>query len=113
MAGSELRALSADLSSAAAEIRGKASVVVRRSGLAIQNHAAANAPVDTGFHRSAIQMAQEGDLSVAVTAHAEYAIYLEVGTSRMPPQPVMNPALEAVTPSFVSAIEALGGEVLR
>ena len=34
-----------------------------------------------------------------------YGIYLEGGTSRMPPQPYLFPALDAVTPGFLAAME--------
>lgn len=112
MAGSELRALAADFNSAQRTVRTQASQVVRSSGLATQNHARAIAPVDTGAHRSKIHMSPDGDLSVTVTAGQHYAIYLEYGTSRMPPYPSVIPALEAVEPSFVEAMRQVGRNIL-
>jgi HK97 gp10 family phage protein len=81
--------------------------------LAVQNHARAVAPVDTGFLRSSIQTTVTGDgLTANVTAHARYSIYQELGTSRMPPQPFMGPAADAVAPSFEAAMGQIGGDIL-
>lgn len=114
MAGEELRALSASLKSAGATITHRASLVVRRSAIALASHARANAAVDTGFMQSSIDTAfDSGGLAAIISPTAEYSVYVEYGTSRMPPQPFMSPALDAIEPSFISAMESLGGEVLR
>lgn len=114
MAGDELHALAADLKAAGATVIPKASLVVRRSGIALANHARANAAVDTGFMQSSIDTATDsGGLAMLISPTAEYSVYVEYGTSRMPPQPFMGPALDAIEPSFISAMESLGGEVLR
>lgn len=111
MAGSELHALAADLGSAGPRAEKEASQVVRRSGLAVQNQARAIAPVDTGAHRSNIFMTSDGGLSVSITAGQYYAVFLEYGTSKMPPYPALMPALEAVEPSFISAMEQVGRNI--
>lgn len=70
------------------------------------------APVDTGFLRASIHGHSESTAvhaSGEVTASAEYAVYVENGTSRMSPQPFMRPAQEAVTPGWLAAIAQLGG----
>ena len=64
------------------------------------------APVDTGSLRKSIRVEKEGDLQVSVIAggggvinprtgrEVDYAGYVEFGTSKMSPQPYMQPALE-------------------
>lgn len=60
----------------------------------IVSEAQSNAPVDTGFLRDSIHVAEESDTSVSVVADAEYAAYVEYGTSRMAAQPFFEPAVE-------------------
>ena len=111
MAGAELHALAADLGAAGPKVRQQASQVVRRSGIAVQDHARSIAPVDTGAHRGNIHMTAS-ELTATISAGQHYAIYLEEGTIFMAAQPSMGPALEAVEPSFISAMEQVGGNVL-
>ena len=113
MAGSELSALAADLRAASQRTRDRASQVVRTSGAAVQNHARVRAPVDTGFLRSSITMTTaDGGLTAIIDAGAHYAVYQEHGTIYMSAQPFMGPAKDAVDPSFVAAMEQLGGDIL-
>lgn len=70
------------------------------------------APVDTGYLRSSIT----GDTEVGgqtvrgeVTAGANYAIYVEKGTSRMAAQPFMRPAQQQHEPAWLAALAQLGG----
>lgn len=114
MSGDQLRNLAADLRAAGTGVNKKASMVVRRSGLAIANQARMNAPVDTGFLQGSIDTAVDSSgLAMIISPTAEYAVYVEYGTSRgAPEQPFMRPAVEAVEPSFISAMEAIGGEIL-
>jgi len=63
-------------------------------------------PVDTGSLRKSIRVEKEGELQVSVIAggggvinprtgrEVDYAGFVEFGTSRMSPQPYMQPALE-------------------
>ena len=64
------------------------------------------APVDTGSLRKSIRVEKEGELQVSVIAgdsgvinprtgrEVDYAGFVEFGTSRMSPQPYMQPALK-------------------
>lgn len=113
MAGSDLRALAADLAGAGQKVRQKSSAAVRKSGMAIQNHARSIAPVDTGDHRSNIHMTTGADgLTATITAGQHYARFLEWGTSKMAPRPSLMPAFDAVEPSFIAAMEQAGGDIL-
>lgn len=82
----------------------KASVAVQKAAHDVQGHAQGIAPVDTGYHRSAINAQMMGALQAEVIAGAEYAVYLEYGTYKMGAQPSMVPAAEAVRPSFIAAM---------
>jgi len=64
------------------------------------------APIDTGALRKSIRIEKKGKLQVSIIAggggvinprsgrEVDYAGYVEFGTSRMAPQPFMQPALE-------------------
>jgi len=72
----------------------------------IRDDAEGFAPVDTGALRKTIRIEKKGKLKVSVVAggggvinpktgrEVDYASYVEFGTSRMSPQPYMQPALE-------------------
>ena len=111
---SELTRLAADLGKASADVTRKASMVVRKSAFDIERFAKTRAPVDTGNLRNSISTAVgSGGLSAEIGPTAHYGIYLEYGTRHIsPPRPYMGPATAAVEPSFVEAIEQLGGTFL-
>jgi HK97 gp10 family phage protein len=67
---------------------------LREGAQLIVDSAQANAPVDTGFLRDSIQVAEESDTSVTVVAEAEYAAFVEYGTRFMSAQPFFEPAIE-------------------
>ena len=48
----------------------------------------------------------EGDLEAVVSVGAEYGVYQEYGTSRMPAQPYLTPAVEANRRPFHQATAA-------
>ena len=115
MATSEIARLSADLRGAGHEAGAQARVVVRSTAAQLEAHAKTRAPVDTGFLQSSIGTTITGNqhtTQAVIGPTAHYGPYLEYGTYRMPPQPYMAPALEAVTPGFVAAMEAIGAATL-
>lgn len=60
-------------------------------------------PVDTGFLRSSLSYEVRRvatGYAVIVTAGADYALYVELGTSRMSAQPFMRPALDRLAPLY-------------
>ena len=106
---SEFRLLAADITGAAAEVAAKAYSVVRKTTYDIERDAKVFAPVDTGNLRSGIHATVDG-LEGEVAPSADYARYVELGTSRMAPQPYMRPAADRHEPGFVSAAEQLALE---
>jgi HK97 gp10 family phage protein len=67
------------------------------------------APVDTGNLMNSIAADKVRDMTWRVTANAEYAIYVELGTRRMDAVPYLEPALRTTWPS---AIKAIGKAIL-
>lgn len=102
----------------AAELRGqadtlvpRASAVVRKVAFDTEADAKRLAPVDTGNLRNSITTAVTGDgLTAAVVATASYAPFVELGTSRMAPQPFMGPATDRNKEAFYDAMAQLGGD---
>lgn len=73
--------------------------------------AAAFAPVDTGNLRNSISWIRIG-LGGEFGATAEYALYVEEGTSTHAPQAFIGPAFDRQQPVFVTAVAALAAEVM-
>lgn len=70
------------------------------------------APVDSGELRSSISAASAGALSAQVTASAGHAAMVEYGTSRMLPQPYLQPAAQTVREPLIGfAAEAVSAAV--
>ena len=83
------------------------------------------APVDTGSLRKSIRVEKKGKLEVQVIAggggvinprtgrEVDYAGYVEFGTSRMSPQPYMQPALEKNRDEILRVVKEKVLEVFR
>lgn len=114
---SELRSLAADLGTIP-KISGQlAKVAVKKTAKDIESTAKQLAPVDTGFLRGAISTSDlrnvnQDSPSAEVRASANYAIYQELGTSRMAPQPFMGPAADKHAPAFEQAMAELAAKAL-
>lgn len=86
-----------------------AKAVVKKTAKDIEKSAKTLAPVDTGNLKNSIttsdlrNVTQESP-SAEVRASANYAQYLEFGTSRMPAQPFMGPAAKKHGPEFMAAM---------
>ena len=107
----ELNRIAADLTAASWRAQSRTPLIVARCAHQVETISKGFCPVDTGFLRSSIGV----DLalfSAVIGPTANYGPYVEFGTSRMAPAAFMGPALDQVTPEFVAAIEALGGDVL-
>lgn len=86
-------------------------LVIRKAAFDVERGAKTRAPVDTGYLKNSIhtEIVQNDRRVYAaeVIAGAEYAAFVEYGTSRMAPQPFMGPAYEAVLPGFMAVMEAI------
>lgn len=69
----------------------------------VKNSAKSLCPVDTGRLRDSISVNAEGSTAV-VSANTDYAAYVEFGTSKMPPQPYLVPALIENSGAVLKAI---------
>jgi len=106
----EVVALQHRLNTSAAQVRARAAVVVRAAGLMVERDAKVACPVDTGYLRSSISSRMSGNATTAraeVSAAANYAIWVEHGTSRMAPQPFLLPAFERNKQPFIEALRQM------
>lgn len=114
---SELRTLAADLTAAGASVGSRARDVVRKTAYDIERDAKALVAVDTGNLKNSIghsdlRLGTSGQLAVEIGPTANYGIFLELGTSRMPAQPFMGPAADRNEPGFEAAMGQLAGDIL-
>lgn len=108
---SALRTLSADLRSAGAGVGDRARLVVAKTAHDVEATAKELAPVDTGYLMNSIGTDITGNAASSraiIGPTAEYAPFLEHGTSRMAPQPFMEPAITQHESAFTAAMESLG-----
>ncbi|WP_024817096.1 HK97-gp10 family putative phage morphogenesis protein [Arthrobacter sp. 31Y] len=116
---SELRKLAADIGKGIRETGPRAQVVVRKTAIDGVRIAKNKVPVDTGNLKSTIghsdlrTVGQSGTIGAEFGPTAEYGPYVELGTSRMAPQPFMGPAADEIAGPFEQAMAQLGAEVLR
>lgn len=113
----DLDALADDLDDAHARLGRDAYDLVHASTLRTEAGGKARAPVLTGFLRSSITSDFDGGPGSSVISGetgpaASYSHFLEHGTSRMAPQPFMNPAADVVEPQFYAAADLIAGRVL-
>lgn len=87
--------------------------LVRKTAFDIQADAQSVVPVDTGNLKNSIGVTMISRLAAEIGPTADYGIYVEYGTSTQAPQPYMTPASDRNEPIFNSAVEMLGGTVIR
>lgn len=110
---SELEALASSLGRARVRIGTLAAAALRKAAYDVERSAKARAAVDTGAMRSSVSTSFVGDGRSAVMAAevgptVDYALFVELGTSRMGPQPFLQPAYEEHVPRLEAAIAAIG-----
>lgn len=115
---SDFRKLSADLSKAAGKVGNRAQLVVRKSLVDGVAAAKNRVPVDTGNLKGSIThsdlrtVGSTGTVGGEFGPTANYGEYVELGTSRMAPQPFMGPAADLIAPGFEQAMALLAEELL-
>lgn len=109
---SEFRVVAAEMRAAHGRIGGDGAKLVKAFTLRVEARAKVYCPVDTGYLKNSISSeftgdGRSGEMSGAVTAGANYARFVEYGTSRMHAQPFMNPALDEEEPGYLAACAQL------
>ena len=114
---SELRKLAADLEKEAPRVGADVSAAVKKSAEAVKKAAAEIAPKRTGTLAGSIGVDTYGDgrsggMTAVIGPLARYGIFVERGTSKMAPQPYMEPAFSAESPKLEQALTEIAGKVL-
>lgn len=108
---SEVTALGAQLAATTPKAQKLTEMVVKKSAKDVERIAKAFVPVDTGALKNSISSAVGagfGVMHATIGPTMEYAPYVEYGTRRMAQRAFMGPALDRVSPGFVSAMEQVG-----
>ncbi|OLT24415.1 hypothetical protein BJF79_13820 [Actinomadura sp. CNU-125] len=110
---SQVEALIQSLDDAADTIDARAGAVVRKVGFDTVRGAQAICPVDTGHLRSSIGVDFDPDgLGFEAGPTANYAHFVEFGTSRMSPQPYLLPVFDQQADLAVTAFGQIVGNIL-
>lgn len=89
------------------EIKQEADNILKNTSLRVEKRAKYYAPYDTGYLEQNIMAEPQGNLAYTVTSKAEYSVYQEWGTRKMPPHPFMIPAMEQEKPFMFQKIDNL------
>jgi HK97 gp10 family phage protein len=101
----EIASLSVALGEAGRHAPSRAKVALRKTAADIERDAKILAPVDTGDLENSISTTiYDGGLSAEIGPTAEYGLYVEVGTSTMPPQAFLGPASDRHIPLLEQAL---------
>jgi len=86
----------------------------QRGGVSHQASAPGEAPAtDTGRLANSVTFDQVAQMSATVGSDLVYAAVLEFGSDRIDPRPAWVPAVELMTPKFVSRVERALQEAFR
>ena len=75
-------------------------MAVRKAEANIERRAKSKSRVDTGNMRGGWQHRAQGSFEGAVFNLVSYTVHNEYGTSKMPAQPMLRPAIEETQPEF-------------
>lgn len=90
------------------DVEDQAKDIVKQATLQTERNAKQLAPVDTGYMRNSISSSfTHGGLVGTVTANAEYALFVEFGTTRQPAQPFMFPSFHQNIQQFINDLQGL------
>lgn len=95
-----------EVTAARKSLEARARKVISKASSDITRDAQRAAPVDTGNLRSSISREVRG-LQAEIGPTASYGIWVELGTSRMAPQPYLFPALDKNLPAMEAAMTAI------
>lgn len=109
---SQLSALGAEITAAAAKVTPLAGVAVRESADEAFELSQSLVPVLTGELRASGHVEQTGPLSAEVVYDAEHAVYVEYGTSDTAPQPFIGPAADPAAETLVDGLLDIAGRLL-
>lgn len=104
-----LATFAGDLTQASITAGARVHALVVKTAYDIQATAKRLAPVDTGFLRSSIGVEVSGvrQVSAVIAPTADYAAYVELGTSRAAAQPFMQPAFDKHVPRLQAALATI------
>lgn len=108
---SELNQLAVDLGKASGQVIAATSVVIRKTAFDIERDAKLLVPVDTGNLRNSITTSARA-LEAEIGPTAEYAAFVEYGTSVHAPQPYMGPAADRNVGLLEKAVDQILGGIL-
>lgn len=110
----DLDKLIADFTKAGLIVASQGAKLVAKTAHDIEGTAKQFAPVRTGALRNSIGVdIKDAGMAAEIGPTVNYGIFVEKGTSRMPPQSYLGPALDRHSPDFVEGVEELGGHLLE
>lgn len=108
---SALTALGVHMVAAGAVAHAGAQVALGRTAYAIEGTAKVLCAVDTGNLVNSIST-DVANMTAEIGPTADYGVFVELGTSRMPGQPFMAPAFERHVPEYVDAMATLAAAAI-
>ena len=110
---SQVKALSGALERSAGAVGARTAAAIRKTAHDIEADAKGLSPVDTGFLRNSISTTISGDgrfgeITAVIGPTAEYGIYQELGTSKMPAHPYLAPAFDRRIGGLQRALGMIG-----
>lgn len=114
---SDLNRLAVEMKNESGTIGLKAAAAFKKTAYSIERDGKAFCPVDTGNLRNSISTSVLGDgrfasIEIEIGPTADYAVYVEQGTSVHAPQAFMGPAADRNLGTLVSALDKMAGEIL-
>ena len=107
--------LGIDMQKAGQRAHDKAMQVIGKTAADISADAKSYVPVDTGNLKNSIgydTFNTGGEAGAEIGPTANYGMHVEMGTSRMSPQPYMAPAFNRRVAGFEQAMAKLAGEAI-